>query len=218
MNAIIGKDFITGREFAVDTQRHINIEGMSGVGKSSLLINLFIEHIRGGNGGLFIDPHGDAGDTIATLIPKNRARDFIWIDPDAPYVTPFNPLHFSTPAELELGKESLFSTLKSLAGSAWGDESARVIINAIDAVCEAFPHPTPVHVFRFMADDKFRSKILRKSASPFLKMFSEQYDEKLRDSEQMSKFSPPLNKVAKLLRPSILPIIGQPGSLDFLDI
>ena len=49
-------------------------------------------------------------------------------------------------------------------------------------------------------------------------MFKEQYDEKLRDSEQMSKFSPPINKVGKLLRPSILPIIGQPKSLDFLDI
>lgn len=214
----IGTDFITGRDFSIDTNRHCNVEGMSGVGKSSLLINLFIEHIRQGNGGLFIDPHGDAADTIATLIPKSRMRDFIWIDPDATLVPPFNPLHFSTPAELELGKESLFTTLKSLAGSAWGDESARVIVNAIDAVCEAFAHPTPVHVFRFMADDKFREKVLSKTGNPLLRMFKEQYDEKLRDSEQMSKFSPPLNKVAKLLRPSILPIIGQPGSLDFLDI
>ena len=153
---------------------------MSGVGKSTLLINLFVEHIRAGGGGLFIDPHGDAADTIATLIPKHRMRDFVWFDPDAPAIPPFNPLHFSTPAELELGKESLFTTLKSLAGSAWGDESARVIINAIDAVCEAYKDPTPVHVFRFMADDKFRAKLLEKSDSPFLKMFSEQYDDKLR--------------------------------------
>jgi hypothetical protein len=119
---------------------------------------------------------------------------------------------------LELGKESLFTTFKSLAGSAWGDESARVIINAIDAVCEYFPQPTPVHIFRFMADDKFREKVLTATANPLLKMFKEQYDEKLRDSEQMSKFSPPINKVGKLLRPSIIPIIGQPNSLDFLDI
>jgi hypothetical protein len=49
-------------------------------------------------------------------------------------------------------------------------------------------------------------------------MFKEQYDEKLRDSEQMSKFSPPINKVGKLLRPQIMPIIGQTKSLDFLDI
>ena len=145
-------------------------------------------------------------------------RDFIWIDPDASLIPPFNPLNFNSPEELELGKESLFTIFKSLAGSAWGDESARVIINAIDAVCEYFDHPTPVHIFRFMADDKFREKVLNATANPLLQMFKEQYDEKLRDSEQMSKFSPPINKVGKLLRPSIIPIIGQSKSLDFLDI
>jgi hypothetical protein len=218
MNISLGRDSITGNEFSIDSTKHINIEGMSGMGKSTLLVNLFIEHIRQGNGGLFIDPHGDTADQIGRLIPKSRMRDFIWIDPDASLVPPFNPLHFNSPEELELGKESLFTTFKSLAGSAWGDESARVIINAIDAVCEYFDHPTPVHIFRFMADDKFREKILAATENPLLQMFKEQYDEKLRDSEQMSKFSPPINKVGKLLRPSIVPIIGQPKSLDFLDI
>ena len=218
MNIYIGHDYITGNDFSIDTSKHTNVEGMSGMGKSTLLINLFIEHVRQGHGGLFVDPHGDAADQLARLIPKGRMRDFIWIDPDASRVPPFNPLYFKTPEELELGKESLQTTFKALAGSAWGDETARVLINAIDAVCEAFDRPTPVHVFRFMADDKFREKVLAKTASPLLKMFKEQYDEKLRDSEQMSKFSPPINKVGKLLRPSILPIIAQPKSLDFLDI
>jgi DNA helicase HerA-like ATPase len=214
----IGIDYINQQDFVIDTTKHINIEGMSGMGKSTLLVNLFIDHIRHGNGGLFIDPHGDTADQIAKLIPKSRMRDFIWIDPDATLVPPFNPLHFNNAEELELAKESLFTTFKSLAGSAWGDESARVIMNAIDAVCEYFDHPTPVHIFRFMADDKFREKVLAASKSPLLRMFKEQYDEKLRDSEQMSKFSPPINKVGKLLRPQIMPIIGQTKSLDFLDI
>lgn len=218
MQTFIGTDYISGHPFSIDTSKHINVEGMSGVGKSTLLVNLFIEHIRQGHGGLFIDPHGDTADQIASLIPKNRMRDFIWIDPDATHVPPFNPLYFKNAEELELGKESLFTTFKSLAGSAWGDESARVIINAIDAVCEYFDHPTPVHIFRFMADDKFREKILADTQNPLLEMFKEQYDEKLRDSEQMSKFSPPINKVGKLLRPAIIPIIGQPKSLDFLEI
>jgi hypothetical protein len=69
-----------------------------------------------------------------------------------------------------------------------------------------------------MADDKFREKILRASKNPLLKMFKEQYDDKLRESEQMSEFSPPINKVGKLLRPAIIPVIGQPKSLDFLDV
>src|SRR5450755_3899253 len=109
MNISIGADSITGHNFSIDTTKHINLTGKSGMGKSTLLVNLFIEHIRQGNGGLFIDPHGDTADAIAKLIPKSRMRDFIWIDPDATLVPPFNPLHFESPEQLELAKESLFT-------------------------------------------------------------------------------------------------------------
>lgn len=128
MNISIGKDSITGHEFFIDSSRHINIEGMSGMGKSTLLVNLFIENVRQGNGGLFIDPHGDTADQIAKLIPKNRMRDFIWIDPDASLVPPFNPLHFNSPEELELGKESLFTTFNLQAmrpAALWGCDCIR---------------------------------------------------------------------------------------------
>jgi hypothetical protein len=118
MNISIGKDRITDHEFLIDSTKHISSECMSGMGKSTLLVNLFVENLRQRNGGSFIDPHGDTADQIAKLIPKNRMRDFIWIDPDASLVPPFNPLHFSSPEELELGKESLFATFKSLAGTA----------------------------------------------------------------------------------------------------
>ena len=77
MNISIGTDSITGHEVFLDSTKHINIEGMSGMGKSTLLVNLFVENIRQGNGGLFIDPHGDTADQIAKLIPKSRMRDFI---------------------------------------------------------------------------------------------------------------------------------------------
>jgi len=217
MNVAIGTDR-NGKEFSIDTSKHVNIEGMSGVGKSTLLVNLFIEHIRQGHGGLFIDPHGDTADAIAKLVPKNRMRDFIWIDPDATHVPGINIFDYSDPKDKELGVESFQTMMKALAGTAWGDETARVLINAADAVVEHFPHPTAIPVFRFMADDEFRSKLLSESENPLLQMFKEQYDEKLRESEQMSKFSPPINKVGKLMRPSILPIIGQPKSLDFLEI
>jgi Type IV secretion-system coupling protein DNA-binding domain len=214
----IGKDYITGKPFSIDETKHTNIEGSSGMGKSTLLFNIFSQHIRNGNPGALIDPHGDLADAIAKAVPTPRMWDFIWFDPDAARVPPLNPLYHKDLEQLELEKESLQTTFKSLAGTAWGDETARVLINAIDAVCEAFKHPTAVHIFRFMADDKFRAKVLAKTANPLLKMFKEQYDDKLQESMQMAKFSPPINKVGKLLRPAILPIIGQPTSLSFLDI
>jgi ABC-type transport system involved in cytochrome bd biosynthesis fused ATPase/permease subunit len=50
MNISLGKDSITGNDFSIDTTKHINIEGMSGMGKSTMLVNLFVEYIRQGNG------------------------------------------------------------------------------------------------------------------------------------------------------------------------
>jgi type IV secretory pathway VirB4 component len=214
----IGTDYINGRSVTIDLTKHTNIEGGSGMGKSTLIANLFIENVRNGGGGILIDPHGDVADLVKTMIPKSRLWDFIWLDPDAKQSIPLNPFNFKTPEELELAKESFFTILKAMAGSAWGDESARVIINAIDAVCAHFKQPSPVHVFRFLADDQFRKKVLAETENPLLKMFREQYDEKLPDRDQMAKFSPPINKVGKLMRPAILPIIGQAKSLDFLDI
>ena len=85
----LGRDSITNSDFSIDSTKHISIEGMSGMGKSTLLVNLFVEHIRQGNGGLFIDPHGDTADQIAKLIPKNRMRDFIWIACAAVQSAPF---------------------------------------------------------------------------------------------------------------------------------
>jgi DNA helicase HerA-like ATPase len=217
MHVPIGTD-LNDNEFSIDTSKHINIEGMSGVGKSTLLVNLFIEHIRQGHGGLFIDPHGDTADQIAQLIPKSRMRDFIWIDPDATHVPGINIFDYSDPKDKELGVESFQTMMKAIAGTAWGDETARVLVNAADAIVELYQRPTAIPVFRFMADDVFREKLLKQSKNPLLKFFKEQYDDKLRQSEQMSKFSPPINKLGKLLRPPIIPIIGQPKSLDFLEI
>lgn len=74
----IGRGSITNNELSIDSAKHISVEGMSGMGKSTLLVTLFVEHIRQGNGGLFIDPHADTADQIAKLIPKSRMRDFIW--------------------------------------------------------------------------------------------------------------------------------------------
>jgi hypothetical protein len=78
MNVYIAKDSNRGDDFSIDLTKHVNREGMSGMGKSTLLVNLFIEHILQGHGGLFIDPHGDTADQVARLIPKNRMRDFMF--------------------------------------------------------------------------------------------------------------------------------------------
>jgi len=58
--------------------------------------------------------------TFARLIPKNRMRDFIWIDPDATHVPGINIFDYNDPKDKELAVESFQTMMKAIAGTAWG--------------------------------------------------------------------------------------------------
>jgi hypothetical protein len=214
----VGTDYFNQQPVYIDLTKHTCVVGGSGMGKSTLIANCYTDAVRSNLGVGLIDPHGDLADTATRSHPTSRMWDFIYADPHGKRIIPMNPFYYSTPEELELRKDAYFQIKKALAGAAWGDETARVTINAIDAVCQTFSHPSPVHEFRFLAADQFRTKVLAKTYDPFLKMFREQYDDKLRPTEQMSKFSPAINKTSKLMRPILLPIIGHDKSIDFLKI
>ena len=217
----IGKQALNHHPYEIDPERHINVIGGSGVGKSSLLEHIFLEFLKQqGHGGLFIDPHGDTADRLPLLIPKNRRRDIIWFDPDAYAVPPLNPLYFTDPEQLELAKETCLTILKALSGSesAWGNATPYNIRNDLDAVTENSANiamPTLVHVFRFLVDEPYRKLLMDASENPFVKLFQAQI-ESIRDVNSL--LAPGVNKLAKLMRPNIISTIGQPNSLDLLKI
>jgi len=106
-----GKDCINGSELSIDLTKHIFASGVRGMVKSTPLVNISSEYLHHSNDELFIDLHDDAANQIAKLILNNRMCNFIWIGPDASLVPLFNPLHFDSPEELELGKEPLFQAI-----------------------------------------------------------------------------------------------------------
>jgi hypothetical protein len=210
----IGHRSIDHHPYFIDPTRHVNVLGGSGVGKSSLLEHIFVEFVKQGYGGIFLDPHGDVADRLPLLIPKSRRRDIIWIDPDAHAVPPLNPLYFTEPEQLELAKETCLTILKALAGSdsAWGNATPYNIRNDLDSVTESVQNPTLVHVFRFLVDEDYRAKLLDESHNPFVKLFKKL----IGASRNPETFMPATNKLAKLMRPNIVTIIGQPDSIDLL--
>ena len=64
-----------------DRRRHVYTVGQTGVGKSTLLVNMALDDIRKGKGVAVIDPHGDLVDTLSGLIPPERMDDVIIFDP-----------------------------------------------------------------------------------------------------------------------------------------
>jgi DNA helicase HerA-like ATPase len=203
--------------FEIDSQKHTLIAGKSGTGKSTMLVNIACWHIRNGDGLLFIDPHGDAADAVLSHIPKSRIRDVILIDPSAKKVPGLNIFDYDDADDKERATQAFLTMMKSIAQENWGPETERILNAGADAILSHFKHPSVLHIYLFIARPSFRKKIAESAKDPMLKDFIEQYDKELRPSERMSKFSPPMNKLDKFIRPSVRTLIGQDTSIDFLD-
>ena len=208
----IGTETISGKPFRIDPNRHIAVIGGSGVGKSSLLERIFASFVsKKGCGGAFFDPHGDSARKLPLMVSQSRRRDIIYCDPDGD-CPQFNPLYFIDLELLEQAKESCITVLKSLSGSdtAWGNLTPYNVRNGLDVLTELESLCTLVHLMHFLASEKYRKRLLRKTADPFVKLYAEL------DLDQ-DAFTAAINKVAKLMRPNILSVIGWPESLDLLE-
>jgi hypothetical protein len=213
MKIAIGTDTYRNT-FAVDLDLHTAIIGQSGVGKSTVMVNSFIRLVQEGRGGVFIDPHGPAADKIVRYIPRERMNDVIYIDLRAVGVPGIIPQYKSKDEE-QLFKKGVISMLYSLHKNRWGDETERIIKGALDAVTEVYGFINVPAIYLFLARDSFRTGILRKCKNPMLADFAEQYDEKLKTSEQMSRFSPPLNKWDEFVEPLMRTAMHHERSIDF---
>jgi hypothetical protein len=209
----IGTETIKYGLFRIDPTRHISVIGGSGVGKSSLLERIFVSFVsQPGCGGAFFDPHGDSARTLPLIIPKTRRDDIIYCDPDEDACPQFNPLYFIDPELLEQAIETVATVLKQLSGSdsAWGNLTPYNVRNGLDNITEFEKLCTLVHLMRWIANEKYRRQLLRKSKDPFVKLYA--------DIELgQDAYTAAINKVAKLMRPNILSLIGWPKSLDLLE-
>src|ERR1035437_3416798 len=81
-----GKNTYGGEETVIgltkeQRARHMVIFGGTGNGKTTLILEMIGQDIQNGKGICFIDPHGDAAERVLQMVPKNREKDVVWIDP-----------------------------------------------------------------------------------------------------------------------------------------
>lgn len=201
-------------QFELELKHHTAILGQSGVGKSTVMVNSFIRLIQNGKGGVFIDPHGPAVDKIMRFIPRGRMNDVIYINLLSDFVPGIIP-QYKTVEEAQLFKKGFISLLRSLHKDRWGDETERIVKGALDAVTEYYGFINIPAIYLFIARDSFRKEVLLKCKNPLLADFAAQYDEKLRPSEQMNKFSPPLNKVDEFVEPLMRVVMSNERAIDW---
>lgn len=64
--------------------RHTYVVGQTGTGKSTLLLNMALQDIEGGDGVAILDPHGDLVEDLLARIPTDRIDDVVLLDPADP--------------------------------------------------------------------------------------------------------------------------------------
>ena len=146
--------------------RHMHVIGASGTGKSTLLFNLIRQDIENGQGVALLDPHGDLADKVLGIIPAERIKDVVLIDPsDEEYSIGFNILAAHSDFEKNLLASDLVGVFQRLSTS-WGDQMNSVLRNAILAFLESTEGGTLSDLRRFLLDSGYRNRFLGTVTDP----------------------------------------------------
>jgi hypothetical protein len=193
-----------------DRLGHMYVIGKTGVGKSTLLLNMAISDVERGNGICIIDPHGDVAEQLLQYIPYQRIKDVIYFNAaDTEYPIGFNPLHAIHPTEHNLVASSLISTFKKIWADSWGPRLEHILRFSLLALLW-YPSATLLDVQPLLTDPLFRYKVLNHvKDNSILNFWKEEYD-KYPPPLRSEAIAPVLNKIGVLI--ASLPlrnIIGQ---------
>ena len=98
-----------------DRRRHTYVIGQTGMGKSVLLTNFAYQDMCDGKGFAFIDPHGDAAESLLARVPKERIDDVVYFDPaDIEHPTGMNMFEFTDPDQKDFIVQEGINMLYSL--------------------------------------------------------------------------------------------------------
>lgn len=214
---ILGENMHRGARAAVSIAHearlaHMHVIGASGVGKSTLLLNLITQDIEQHRGLLVLDPHGDLIDEVIARIPAARNGDVCLLDPaDPDHAVGFNVLRATDEIEKNLIASDMIDIFRRLSTS-WGDAMTTVLGNAVLALLDHPQSGTLVELRRFLIDSEWRRAYLRQLPDPHVRFF---WDKEFPLIGARS-IGPILTRLDQFLRPKLLrQIVSQrDGALD----
>lgn len=178
-----------------DRLGHIYAIGKTGVGKSTLLLNMAISDIERGNVICIIDPHGDIAEDILNYIPQDRIDDVIYFNPsDVEYPIAFNPLKNIHPKYHHLVASGILTTFQKLYADFWGPRMAHILRYSLLTLLE-YREGTLLDIQPLLTDSEFRVEVLKKITSQHILSFWLNEFEKFSPTLRNEAIAPILNKV-----------------------
>jgi CxxC-x17-CxxC domain-containing protein len=154
-----------------DRRRHIYVVGKTGMGKTALLENMAIQDIMAGRGVGFVDPHGEAAESLLDFIPSDRVNDVVYFNPaDIEYPIAFNVMEMVGFEQRHLVASGLMGVFKKIWPDVWSARMEYILNNSILALLE-YPNSTLLGVNRMLADAEYRKKVVEKITDPVVKAF-----------------------------------------------
>ncbi len=145
--------------------RHVYVLGTTRSGKSTLLVNLIRQDIAQGKGVGFIDPHGDAAESVLRFIPEARVADTVYFEPTT-YPIGLQTLSAEDETEVELLADDLLVTFRRLSQS-WGERMDSIFRYAFHTLLNV-PGTTFLDLYSLLTDEGFRRRIVAQLTDPIL--------------------------------------------------
>ncbi|GLZ79599.1 hypothetical protein Afil01_44060 [Actinorhabdospora filicis] len=207
----LGTAAADGRTVALnvsDARHHMHVVGSTGVGKSTLLLNMILADIKAGRGVIVIDPKGDlVADILDRLDPAVLGDRLVVIDPDQPNPPGLNPLSGDDP---DLVVDHLVGICRRIFERHWGPRADDVLRSALLTLLRV-PAATLKHLPSLLSQKSFRAPIVADIDDPAgLGGFWQWYDN-LSPAFQAQVIGPVLSRIRALLtREFVRATLGAP--------
>lgn len=201
-----------------DRLRHIFMIGKTGVGKTTLFENMIDQDIRAGKGVCFIDPLGDAIESILAKIPEQRAEEVILFDPsDTERPMGLNLLEWRQPEDkdrliadwIEIFYKLYDPNRTGIIGPQW-EHWGR---NAALTVMAQPEGGTLIEIPRLFVDDQFREQAISYVKDPVVQAFWKQQLAKTADFHKSEMYNYFISKFGRFMTNDLMRnVIGQTKS------
>ena len=203
-----------------DRRRHLYLCGMTGTGKTGLLLSLMRADLMAGAGFCFLDPHGDASLAIAAATPRDRLAHVIYFDPSDPTHTfAYNPLAGVAEVERATSAANILSAFKNIWSDSWGPRLNHVLSNTLRLLLDN-KDQSLLAIPRLYADETFRKRLAAHCVDPVVRFYWQHEFEVLDGRLRAETLSPIQNKIGVLLaNPFIRSVLCQNTStIDIADV
>jgi hypothetical protein len=188
--------------------RGLYVLGPTGTGKTSLIQNLIRDDLMQGRGLAVVETNGDLIRDLLDLIPPERTKDVILLDPTDPdYVVGFNP--FTGSLDPSLVADHLGELFQRLWAAYWGPRTGQLAHMGLLTLARR-AGSTLLDLPRLYLDPAFRRTVLADLDDPVGLELDWQWFGALPEREQATVIAPLLNKVRQFTaRPVIRAMLGQ---------